>query len=452
MSSSPGFFPGSCGAGGPSGGSFVCSVFQGMSVKEMATAMAKSQAKELFDYSVCKPLHRGFLRELQLDAEDAWLTNSARLRRAKPAAVHGCSTATFTNATTAKHMQSEESFYREAELDLGRLEFEGNKVDLSTVIVETLRLIGVCRMMNDDGVMASFDCQLLEVNSCKFPNGRIGLVSHYSDKVRLGLTDSVETRRRAIVKTGLSLSATEISDLAHAQFLFGKCGRAVAHVLCALSKAEAASVRAFLDGKLVIGACSIVCSTRFIVQFDKFNDETHFEFNGQYVSSLGMVGDRCWHYLLAVATVCGSITLLDPTAIQYAPRQRCDDDGILTLQASFALTREQVESILRKTTTFEAEYGRCVATVTIQRTWRGVAVRRDERRKSLLAKSGRKPSGAFKPLKIGSAVVAHGLKAAPELNGRKGIVTGWNGASERYEVRFEGESRRKMVRPRNLVI
>ena len=49
----------------------------------------------------------------------------------------------------------------------------------------------------------------------------------------------------------------------------------------------------------------------------------------------------------------------------------------------------------------------------------------------------------------GSAVVATGLTGAPELNGRRGTIEGWDEETGRYAVRLEGERRRKRLRPEN---
>ena len=51
----------------------------------------------------------------------------------------------------------------------------------------------------------------------------------------------------------------------------------------------------------------------------------------------------------------------------------------------------------------------------------------------------------------GSAVVAMGLISAPELNGQKGVVEGWNEEKGRYAVRLEDKRRKKLanLRPEN---
>ena len=54
-------------------------------------------------------------------------------------------------------------------------------------------------------------------------------------------------------------------------------------------------------------------------------------------------------------------------------------------------------------------------------------------------------------LREGSAVVVTNLKAAPELNGQKGIVEGWLEEKGRYAVRLEDKRRKKAanLRPEN---
>ena len=49
----------------------------------------------------------------------------------------------------------------------------------------------------------------------------------------------------------------------------------------------------------------------------------------------------------------------------------------------------------------------------------------------------------------GSGVVATGLTGAPELNGRRGKVEGWDEEAGRYAVRLEHERRPKRLRPEN---
>ena len=53
-------------------------------------------------------------------------------------------------------------------------------------------------------------------------------------------------------------------------------------------------------------------------------------------------------------------------------------------------------------------------------------------------------------LRIGSKVRAVGLKGAPELNGRIGLVKAVDGATGRYIVRFCGEKNLKKLRANNL--
>ena len=46
-------------------------------------------------------------------------------------------------------------------------------------------------------------------------------------------------------------------------------------------------------------------------------------------------------------------------------------------------------------------------------------------------------------------MVATGLTGAPELNGRRGKVEGWDEEAGRYAVRLEHERRPKRLRPEN---
>ena len=50
----------------------------------------------------------------------------------------------------------------------------------------------------------------------------------------------------------------------------------------------------------------------------------------------------------------------------------------------------------------------------------------------------------------GSRVEVHGLRGAPELNGRVGSVVRWVAAKGRWEVRLDGEGGIKRVKPGNL--
>ena len=65
--------------------------------------------------------------------------------------------------------------------------------------------------------------------------------------------------------------------------------------------------------------------------------------------------------------------------------------------------------------------------------------------------AGKQESINLKPANLvlaeGSAVVATGLKGAPELNGQRGEVEGWVEEKGRYAVRLQGGARKK---PANL--
>eukprot|EP01050_Picozoa_sp_SAG11_P009374 SAG11_NODE_874_length_6773_cov_4.639114_7_plen_634_part_00 len=52
---------------------------------------------------------------------------------------------------------------------------------------------------------------------------------------------------------------------------------------------------------------------------------------------------------------------------------------------------------------------------------------------------------------VGSAVTIDGLTAAPELNGRSGLVKGFDRRSGRYMISIEGEERLKKLRPANVL-
>ena len=49
----------------------------------------------------------------------------------------------------------------------------------------------------------------------------------------------------------------------------------------------------------------------------------------------------------------------------------------------------------------------------------------------------------------GTVVVAMGLTGAPELNGRKGFVLGWDEAKQRYTVQLGGRTKLVALKPDN---
>ena len=60
------------------------------------------------------------------------------------------------------------------------------------------------------------------------------------------------------------------------------------------------------------------------------------------------------------------------------------------------------------------------------------------------------PVAAGDRLAIGSAVVVVGVKSQPSLNGKRGVVEGYDEAKGRYTVGIEGEDHKKNLRPANL--
>merc|ERR1711920_809543 len=51
---------------------------------------------------------------------------------------------------------------------------------------------------------------------------------------------------------------------------------------------------------------------------------------------------------------------------------------------------------------------------------------------------------------VGDSVIVHGLKGAPELNGKEGKVIKWIAASGRFEVQLEGVETSKGLKVDNL--
>ena len=51
--------------------------------------------------------------------------------------------------------------------------------------------------------------------------------------------------------------------------------------------------------------------------------------------------------------------------------------------------------------------------------------------------------------RMGAQVVTFGLTAA-EMNGRAGVVTGWDAERARYAVELEGRARQAALKPGNL--
>ena len=77
-------------------------------------------------------------------------------------------------------------------------------------------------------------------------------------------------------------------------------------------------------------------------------------------------------------------------------------------------------------------------------------VQQKEKQADAAAESSPSPSPSPSPISIGTRVQLRGLKAKPELNGQRGVVTGFDASNGRCSVQLEDGRGPYNIKPENL--